>query len=302
MAHEFNLNLGDLATIAAKLVGADFNLAALISSDVEADFAPGKGATIRVPVPAAIPTRSKGIFDKTTALVADELEEQYIDVTLADHLYNLAILSEGDLNLSVTDYSRQVLAPQTRAIAAKVEALVAATMTATPAASGITYAAATPAKAFTSARRVLRDNGVPGDARLVAAVGSSVYADLLDAPTGQGFDANGKVRGFEVIESTRLASDNIVAFIPQAFTLVVRAPKVPQGAAYGASVSTPVLGDGSKAFAVRVVNDYDSNVAADRSLVGTFAAVAAMPLPVDNEDGTVDLVEHGGVVRIDTAA
>jgi len=303
MANTFNLDINHVAVVAAKLVGKDFNLASLISRDVEAEFAPGKGNKVRVPVPAAIPTRTRGVYDKTTALVADELSEQFIEVTLADHIYNLAILSEGDLSLSIKDYASQVLAPQTRAIAAKIEALTAATMTATPAATGITYAAATPAKAFTAARRELRGNGVPGDAILRAAVGSSVYADLLDAPVGQGFDADGKVRGFEVIESTRLDAEDIVAFIPQAFTLVARAPMVPQGAAYGASIMTPVLDDENGAqFAVRVVNDYDSNVAADRSLVGTFAAVQAMPLPVDQEDGTVDLVDHGGAVRIATGA
>ncbi|MDF2554237.1 MAG: hypothetical protein K0R60_132 [Microbacterium sp.] len=303
MANTFNLDIDTIAVIAAKLVGRDFNLASLISRDVEAEFAPGKGNKVRVPVPAAIPTRTRGVYDKTTALVADELSEQFIEVTLADHIYNLAVLSDGDLSLNIAEYSRQVLAPQTRAIAAKIEALTAATMSATPETASIAYSAATPAKAFTAARRALRDNGVPGDAILRAAVGSSVYADLLDAPVGQGFDADGKVRGFEVIESTRLDAADIVAFVPQAFTLVARAPQVPNGAAYGASITTPVFDDEHGArFAVRVVNDYDSNVAADRSLVGTFAAVQAMPLPVDNEDGTVDLVEHGGAVRIATGA
>ncbi|MEV8272553.1 hypothetical protein [Microbacterium sp. NPDC077184] len=294
--------LPDVATIAARVVGVDLNLAALISRDVEADFSAGKGATIRIPVPAAIPTRTRGIYDTTTTLVADDLEEQYIEVTLSDHLYNLAILSEGDLSLDIADYAAQVLRPQARAIATKIEALTASAMTAVPATTSITYAAATPAKAFTAARRVLRSNGVPGEVPLQAAVGSNVYADLLDAPTGSGFDADGTVRGFTVTESTRLDADDIVAFIPQAFSLVVRAPLVPAGASYGASIKTPVDREGSVPFAIRVVNDYDSGVAADRSLVSTFAAVTPLPLPVDREDGTVDLVEHGGVVRLATGA
>lgn len=294
--------LTDVATTAAKIVGKDLNLAALISRDVEAEFAPGKGATIRVPVPAAIPTRTKGIFDTTTTLVADDLEEQFISVTLADHLYNLAVLSEGDLSLDIKDYAGQVLRPQARAIATKIEALTATAMSAVPATTTVSYTAAAPAKAFTAARRILRDNGVPGEAALRAAVGANVYADLLDAPTGQGFDANGAVRGFQVVESTRLDADDIVAFIPQAFSLVVRAPQVPNGAGYGASIKTPVEQDGATAFAIRVINDYDSGVAADRSLVSTFAAVTAMPLPVDDENGHVDLVEHGGVVRLTTGA
>ncbi|MDT0179937.1 P22 phage major capsid protein family protein [Microbacterium sp. ARD31] len=304
MANTFTHSPQQLATVAAKLAGADFNLAKLISTNAAADFAEGTGATVRIPVPGAIPTHSKLIGDKSTALIADELAEKYIDVTLTDHLYSLTVLSEGDLSLELEDYARQVLAPQTRAIAAKIEALTAATMSATPETTSVAYSATAPAKAITAARRILRTNGVPESAKLFAAVGASVYADLLDAPASAGFDANGKtVRGVEVIESTRLADSAIAVFIPEAFALVARAPKVPQGAAYGASITTPVFDDKrGVSFAVRVINDYDSNVAADRSLVSSFVKVAAMPLPVDRENGTVDLVEHGGVVRIDTAA
>lgn len=299
MANAFMHDLSDVATITAKIVGRDFNLASLISSDVAADFAQGTGDTIRVRVPAAIPTRTKGIHDVTETLVADTLTEQSINVQIKDHLYNLAILSEGDLSLNLKDYAQNVLAPQARAISAKVEALTAEAMTATPAAASITYDPAAPAKAFTAARRQLRLNGVPDSVPLRAAVGADIYADLLDAEA-KGFDTDGKVKGFEVIESTRLAATDAVCFIPTAFTLVARAPMVPQGAAYGASIVTPVDDKNERGlgFAARVINDYDSNVAADRSLVSTFAAVAAMPLPVDNEDGTVTLLEHGGAVRI----
>lgn len=304
MAHTFIHDAQTIAALAVKLTGKDMNLAKLISTDAAADFGEGSGATVRVPVPGAVPTRTKPIGDKTTALVADELAEKFIDVTLTDHLYNVVVLSEGDLSLEIEDYARQVLAPQTRAIAAKIEALTAAAITATPETTSVTYSASEPAKAITASRRILRQNGVPESAKLTAAVGASVYADLLDAPAGQGFDANGThVRGVEVVESTRLAAGDIAVFIPSAFTLVARAPRVPAGAAYGASITTPLVDSERGAqFAARVINDYDSNVAADRSLVSSFVKVAAMPLPVDNEDGTVSLVAHGGVVRIDTTA
>jgi hypothetical protein len=152
--------------------------------------------------------------------------------------------------------------------------------------------------------RAITPQEPPWLTNLRAAVGAAVYADILDAPIGQGFDANGThVRGIEVVESTRLAADEIIVFIPEAFTLVARAPIVPSGAAHGASVRTPLTDDKRGAqFAVRVINDYDSNVAADRSLVSSFIKVASMPLPVDNEDGTVTLHENGGVVRVLTAA
>lgn len=81
-------------------------------------------------------------------------------------------------------------------------------MQATPA-STIAYDEAAPAKLFTKARAQLRENGVPSGAPLVAAVGSNVYGALYDALPANGtvFDANGRMRGFDVHESTALDAD-----------------------------------------------------------------------------------------------
>jgi hypothetical protein len=283
-----------IAQVAANLVGRDLNLAKLISRDLEKDFSAGTGNAVKIRVPGAVAAQTRSIYDTATPLVSDEIAEQFISVELALHVYDNVVLSEGDLDLEIKDFGLQVLKPQARAIVKHVERAVAASLRATPAATGITYAASTPAKAFTQIRRRLRDNGVTTEAPIVAAVGSSVYADLLDAPVGT-FDADGKVRGITVVESTRLAPNEIVAFVREAFTLVVRAPRVPDGAPYGASVTEDV-------FALRHIRAYDSTVAADRSLLSAFVAVQAMPLAVDNEDGTVSLVANGGAVRLVTGA
>jgi hypothetical protein len=282
-----------IARVTASIVGQDLNLAAKVFRDLEADFAPGAGNVIKVRVPGAVASQTRGIYDTSTPLVSDEIAEQSIDVPLTDHVYDNVVLSDGDLDLNIEDFAKQILRPQAAAIVKHVERAVASSMKATPAATGITYAVATPAKTFTKIRKALRDNGVPTEAPLIAAVGSGVYADLLDGPLGT-FDANGKVRGFEVVESTRLASNEIVGFIKEAFALVVRAPMVPSGAPYGASV---ISGD----FALRHIRSYDNTVAADRSLVSAFVGVQPLPLAVDNEDGTISLVDHGGAVRVLTS-
>ncbi len=204
-------------------------------------------------------------------------------------------LSEGDLDLDLGSFARRVLEPQTTAVVKRVEREVALAMTSTPA-TELTYDPANPAKVFTAIRRQLRDNGVPAGVKLTAAVGSNVYADLMDGPTGSAgttFDADGKVRGFDVVESTRLGADEIVAFVKEAFALVVRAPQVPVGAPYGASVS-------EGGFALRHLRAYDTSTAVDRSLVSAFVGVSAMPLAIDNEDGTVTLKPHAGAVRVVT--
>jgi hypothetical protein len=290
MANAF-LTSDAIARVTASLVGQDLNLAGRLSRDFEADFAEGSGNVVRVRVPGAVVAQTKSIYDKTTPLVSDEIAEQFINVELTTHAYSNVVLSEGDLDLDIVDFGAQVLVPQARSIVSYIERTAATALSATPE-SDIAYSSATPAKTFTAIRRQLRDNGVPDDTPLTAAVGSAVYADLLDGPEGT-FDASGKVRGFELIESTRLDPDTIIAFVPQAFSLVVRAPRVPAGASDGASVQTDD-------FTLRHLRNYDPTVAADRSLVSAFVAVQAMPLAVDNEDGTVSLVEHGGAVRVNT--
>ena len=288
------LTSDNLARVASTLAGKDLGIAALIHRDLEADFTAGKGNVVKVRVPGAVAAQTRSIFDTSTPLVSDEIAEQSINVTLTDHAYSNVVLSEGDLDLSIENFSAQVLAPQVAAVVKYVERAVATAMKATPETLASTLAAATPAKTFTAIRAALRSNGVSVDAPLYAAVGTDVYGALLDGPIGT-FDADGKVRGFTVVESTRLAPDEILGFVSEAFALVVRAPAVPSGAPYGASVN-------ENGFALRHIRSYDGTVAADRSLLSAFVGVQAMPLAVDNEDGTVSLVANGGAVRVLTAA
>ncbi|WP_353813859.1 P22 phage major capsid protein family protein [Agromyces sp. SYSU T00266] len=280
-----------VASVAANIVGQDMNLAALLYKDLANEFVGGRGSTVRVRVPGAVPSRTRNAFDTTTAMAVDTIAEVGISVTLDTLAYSNVALAPGDLDLALEDHAAQVLRPQASSIAKHIEAATADAMSAT-AATALTYSAADPAKTFTAIRRTLRSNGVPADARLIAAVGANVYADLLDADA---FDENGKVRGFEVHESTRIAADDVIGFIPEAYALVVRAPEVPAGAPYGASVR-------ENGFALTHLRAFDANTAADRSIVEALVAVQPMPLPVDNEDGTVTLLTDGGAVRVNTAA
>ena len=282
-----------IAEVAAKLVGADLNLAGMIHRDIEKDFRTGDGDTVKIRVPGAVRAGTRGIFDTATPLGSSDLSEQTLSVQLSEHVFSNVILSEGDLDLEIQDFTSRVLYAQTSAIAKHVERAVATALSATPESTGIPYDALDPARTFTAIRRTLRDAGVPTEAPIMAAVGSSVYAALLDGPDGT-FDADGKVRGVTVTESTRLATGEIVAFVREAFALVVRAPAVPQGAPYGASIS-------AEGFAVRHIRSFDSSVAADRSLVSAFVGIKSMPLAVDLETGVVELRPNAGAVRVLTA-
>ncbi len=305
MANDF-LNADHIAALAVELVKKDLVLGNLVHRDYSAEFGGGTGETIRVRVPGALPARTRPGSDKTTVLVDDEIAEQSIPVTLNTLAYSSVLMSESDMSLNIEDFGRQVLLPQTTALVAYCERAILAAMQATPDTVGITLDATAPAKLFTKLRSTLRTNGVPASMPIRAVVGTDVAAALLDGPAGT-WDADasptaeagspmGRVRGIWVYESNRLAADEVIGFVPNAFTLAVRAPVVPQGATTGRSFS-------ANGFALRWVADYVSTQAADRSLLATFVGAKAMPLPiVDETTGDVTLTPNAGAVRVLTAS
>lgn len=298
-----------VARVAAALAKDDSVLTALISRDFEADLVSAVGKTVDVRVAPALIARDRDIDETQAAIVMDELQEQTVPVTLTSHVYNAVSLSEGDVSLRIDDFSSRVLAPQVDAVVDKLEHLVAEKLRAVPLNTTVSYDPLNPVAAFTQIRAGLRQNGVPAS-NLVAVVGTAVYADLLDAKaltdasqsdsTAALREAQvGLVRGFTVVESTRIEEDEIIAFHRSAFTMALRAPKVPEGASFGETVS-------ENGYALRYLRDYDAKFTVDRSLVSTFAGVTAMPLfrvERDYDLGTakVTKVPFGAAVRISTS-
>ncbi|WP_217616257.1 hypothetical protein [Cellulomonas sp. GbtcB1] len=286
------------AAVAASLAHKDLNIAGTVSRDVEADFNPGRGLVVPVRIPGATVAGTKDPKDTTTPLDLGSIHEQTVPVEIDVHAFSRVALSEADLSLGLTDYAAQVLAPQSAALASYSEDRVVKAMQATPL-KDLAFDEANPARMFTAARAALRKNGVNGATPLLAAVGADVYGALLDGPVST-FDADGKVRGFTVQESTSLAPGEAVFYIRNAFTLVLRAPIAPDGAPFSAAVRAQTE---NSEFALRLIRAYNPAVAAEESLVSVLVGSRAMPLPVvDTETGTVSLVEHGGAIRVDTAS
>lgn len=299
-----------VARVAVALASEDAFLAGLISRNLENDLlgGGGKGRSVNIKVPSVLIAHDRSIDDKTTAIVFDELAESTVAVTLGSHAYSAVKLSEGDLNLDLSSFSEQVLAPQVASVVDMIEDTVATALTGLTEDNSIAYSAADPVATFTAIRKTLRTNGVP-QTGINCVVGVDVYADLLEAKaitdasqagsTAALRDAGvGRVRGFNIVESTRVPAGDIIAFHREAFTLAVRAPAVPQGASFGSSVS-------SNGFSLRYLRDYDVNTVADRSLVSTFYGVAAMPLYKVTRDYTggtasITAVTGGAALRVDT--
>ena len=295
-----------VAAVAAALAKDDSFLSALVSRDFQGDALISAGKTVDVRVPGALIARSRDIDETKDAIVLDNLAERTVPVSLGAHIYNAVILSEGDVTLRLEDFAGRVLRPQVEAVVDGLEHLVAEKLRAVPLDATIEHDSDDPVSTFTKIRAKLRQNGTPAT-NLVAVVGTAVYAALLDAKAITDTSASGStaalreaqvglVRGFTIVESTRVEEDEIIAFHRSAFTLVVRAPKVPEGASFGETVN-------EGGHALRYLRDYDAAYTVDRSVVSTFAGVTAMPLlRVDRNyaagTATVTEVPNGAALRM----
>lgn len=297
-----------IAKVAVAMAREDAFLAALINRDFEQDLfgGGGQGRTVNVRIPTALIARERSIDEVAASIVLDSLTETTVPITLGTHAYSAVGLSEGDLTLDLQDFAAQVLKPQVDAVTDYVENAVATALAAVPEDTAIAWNAATPEKTFTAIRAKLRKRGVPTEG-LNVVCGVNVYAALLDAnaildASQSGSTAAlrdgqvGKLRGFQIVESTRVGDDDIVAFHRDAFTLAVRAPKVPAGASFGQTVT-------DKGFSLRYLRDYDANRTQDRSIVSTFAGVKQMPLyKITRNYGTstasVVAVPEGAAMRV----
>ncbi|WIC90156.1 major capsid protein [Arthrobacter phage VroomVroom] len=299
-----------VAKVAVAMAVEDSYLGALVSRNFADDLlgGGGKGRTVNVKVPAALIARTRGIDDVTTNIILDSLAETTVPVTLGEHAYNAVGLSEGDMNLDLENFSAQVLAPQVAAVVDYIEEQVADALKAIALNTEIAWDSANPVATFTAIRKHLRDNGVPSTG-LNVVVGTNVYASLLDAnaitdasqsgSTEALREGNiGRVRGFNIVESTRVDDNEIVAFHKDAFTLAVRAPAVPVGQ-WGQSVS-------AGGYSLRYLRDYDVTKTLTRSMVSTFVGVAELPLYKVERDyttnaATVSEVAGGATFRMSIA-
>lgn len=303
---------GQAALVAAKLAGQDAVLSALISRNYTEELLGGGkgGAPIGIKMPTTLISRERAIDDVTTSIILDEIAETFKTVNLDRiHDYSAVGLSEKDLTLSLTDFSSQVLGPQSAAIVDALEYKVAKALLAVPLTTNLgTYDRLNPVPYFTAIRKRLRDQGVESGG-LNMVVGTQVYADLLDAKAITDVSESGstealreagvgRVRGFTVVESTRLPEDEIVALHPDAMTLVTRAPVVPLGASFGAVIA-------AGGFQLRYIRDYDAMHTQDRSIVSTFSGIGILPTFKIARNYTTRAVQttelpYGGILHLDT--
>jgi hypothetical protein len=297
MANTFKTIAADnLSQTASALVSKDMSIASVVNRDWQSDFAGKRGATVNVRIPAVLQARTRNL-DVVTAITADTLTETTQAVSLSTNVYSAVALSDEDMTLRIEDGVSQVLAPQTLAIAEYIEQLVVAklqTVTETAALDSI-YTMGTVGTLmplFLLARKTLRDMAAPASG-LFAAVGTGIYQDVLAQVSAVGAEGGAdpfantgaaRIAGFNVIESNRLQPTEAIFFHRDAITLALRAPVIPQGVTYGASLRA----DGG--VPIRLIRDYDANALGDRQILNLYAGTALMNAQVSSTGTPVNFV------------
>jgi hypothetical protein len=283
------LQPGRIAAAALGVLRAEIVLPRLVTRLGVDDFRGAINDTITLRVPTLLTARDYEWRTRNDPIVLDVLEELAVPVTLDKHVYSAIAVTDEELTLDIVDFTAQVLIPQMRAVADKLEALIAETMAgATFAAQDVQYAEGTDDgfyRALVDARKALNDANVPLSGR-VALIGSGVEAAGLKEASIRAADQSGstdalrnatlgQVAGFTIVQSNAVAEDFAIAFHRTAFAFANVAPAVPAGAPFGATRE-----DGG--LAMRWLRDYDAAYLRDRSIASAFAGSASVN---DGRDG-----------------
>jgi coat protein Gp5 len=276
-----------IAQTALDLLQREIILPRLVWRFGKSDFAGAKDDTITVRVPAVLTARDYEWRTRGAAIELDDVTETGVDVTLDTHPYSAVAVTDEQLTLDIRDFGAQVLQPQVRAVAERLENLIASTLggAIVPAAAEIAHTIGTTDGYVTAvrARRVLNEQNVPMAGRVLL-LGAALEEDFLNSDhltlvDQSGSDSAlrdgtlGRILGFTVVTSNAIDPDIGYAFHKTAIAFGNVAPVVPDGATSGASVDTDNL-------AMRWIRDYDPNYLRDRSVVSSFAGAASV-----EEDG-----------------
>lgn len=253
-----------ISAMALELLRREIVLTALVWRDAVGDFAGVKDDTISIRLPAYAKANTRALRSGTTRS-RDNLAEQKVDVTLSTDVYKDIRISDEELTLDIRDFGEQVLNPVTAGIAETLEDQLISTVSAATYAKSIAYSYSSDnawEDLIVAARELLNLARVPQAGRVLA-VGAGIETEMLatdlfvkaneSGSTSALTDAViGRKGGFTIVSVPGLAPDEAYAFHRTAYAMAVRAPVIPAGAPYGASLS-------SNGFAMRVVRVLDSD-------------------------------------------
>ena len=265
-----------------------------VRQDFSNEFVAGRGRTVDVPLPISVGearTYTKTQRDAREAIVFDDIAQDSMPVTISDQVYKAVRLPDDFATFDLTSLEQQVLRPQAESVADGIAAPLIAAMEATAVAS---VAEAVPTldpdgsnalQVLIALRRVLNTrevNGrhIPATDRFVA-LGANAEAALLSVPQLQKVNESGDggdmlrraiirdLFGFTILSDPKLDADSMLAYHRDAFVLVTRPSKNPEGAAKSVTIAQ----DG---FALRWLQHYNPLQLEDQSVVDTFAGASTL--------------------------
>ena len=278
-----------------------------------AEWAGAFGDTVTIRVPARRSARTR-VLRAGTPITNDDAHEFGVPVELTTDVYNGANITDEQLTLDITDFGRQVLQPQVRAVAEGVEDAIAAQIVAAtyPASHTIDADAFQTSsvndwyKSANRARRILNESNVPMSNRWML-VGTAVEEEILNNDKFIRFDSVGasaedalreasigRIAGFTVVTSNAIPDTDAYCYHSTAFVLATKAPALPRGAAMAQNVNlsqAEMAGaqSGLSGINARWLMDYDYTNTTDRSLVDTYVGTAVVGDPEDVTDPDSDL-------------
>ncbi|MGW4484328.1 hypothetical protein ACWEOE_10870 [Amycolatopsis sp. NPDC004368] len=267
-----------IAATALGLLQRDIILPNLVWRDAVDNFAGAVNDTVNIRVPAVAKARTKALRVQGSGrqIVMDDLAEGSVPLQLTTDVYHGTSIDDEQMELDVTDFSVQILDPQTRAIAEGLEDGVAANMVATTYLHDFTFDTSyDPYDVFVDAKQALNDEHIPLTDRFCV-VGSEVATWILKSDHFKRYDESGanaetafreaqlgRLAGWNITESYAIPGDNVFWFHRTAYAFSMHAPKVPRGASFGSSQSYQGL-------AMRWIMDYDADFQRDRSIVNVY--------------------------------
>lgn len=283
------------------LLQREIVLPALVHTYTVDDFRYAKNDTINIPIRATLTARENALRATGSAreVVTDSLAESSTPVTLSKHVYNAVDVTDEELTLDIASFGDQVLSPQVRAVAEKLEAHIYNQIAAGSYVQGVNdfeWDVET-SKAFSTAlrvRRALNEANAPQNNRVLLVGPGAEEAILNDdkfmpSVNDDGLGAAalrdatiGRIAGFTVVTSNLLAADEMYGLTREAFVMGNVAPVVPDGVVFGRSMR-------HEDFSMRWIRDYDSKVLSDRSIVSSYvgtAQVADGKVPAKQLDGS----------------
>lgn len=205
--------------------------------DAAGDFAGSADDTINIRLPAFGVARRRTIRG-TDSRTASYLAERTVPIRLTDNIYMRTPLTDAELTLDISQFERQIVAPQAGAIVRAIEEDTVDEIEGATYHHRVGYDPNDPVDALFEAGELLTKSRVPSSNRLLA-VGSTAKRRLLTSDqlikADQAGDNSalrraeiGEIGGIgQVFEVPELAPEDMVLYHRSAFILCTRAPVVP---------------------------------------------------------------------------